>query len=512
MLSLIFILVSIADIISLSTSLSSSRERKTNSNLNRKESSSITSIDNKKHFLFQRGAVMDNNGGKTRQNRITIESQPNTLESLFSSTIITLPPIAMRLSLSNFLPDLHTNSLQDDLEDLATIHLTNYYNSYKIEEIGFESSFNQFSLDVLIKNENVSERNYLQRRKSNRSLKSENNPEPVSLVNAELNGYALFDKNITWNERKIIEDLPTQAFIGLKHAEFLREMQDSSNEALSSVVQISISSQSKRGSPIGAATFRKSSSNDIDRNMVLSFVFGCFFVGIMVGAFVVHKFSYVFERQDDETEVTSNGSFNEQTRKRGEYAQIEMTSSTFMDRFFSKDRKPTHSILIDESHNDNKNENHSLNNEVSPKKSSKSGKSRARKKKGKKRNRTIGHDMSFLTSIEEESDRDLYIDFVDDIVTDQMKRKGSLFPTLHDRLSNTKTGRFFRSSSIERDYNDSYTPTKCKVPHESINHMDNGVNTFIPSDITNPISNTSIKDGINENSDVGSLESYVEEY
>jgi len=401
------------------------------------------------------------------QKRILRESKSYSVESLFSETIISIPPIEIRISLSNLLPEIHESTLEDELEDLAARHLTRYYNSYSPNESEFVTSFNQFFLKISIENSHDKDKRNLQRNKLYRQLKngSGSNHQLVSVINAELNGYALFDNNITKYERKIMHDLPAQAFIGLKHAEFLREIQSSKNEVLSSAVQISITSQSDTKAnerhSIGEASTEKSKSTEIQVYLVLS----CFFVGILVGALFVYKFSYVLDRQDGETDVNSNGSINGVPSKTKEFMEIEMTPLKFLSRFLSRDRKPT---LINDDSNEIGFEECIENNDFFTRTGKRPEKRRPKKKRSKKRKEKKRNSLTTLTSIEEESDSVLYDDIVDDMVMYQVNKRGSLFPTLQDRLSNTKAIRFFRQSNIKREFNDSYSPTKCKIPDENM--------------------------------------------
>lgn len=434
-----------------------------------------------------------------RTNRIK-ERKGESFSNHVSETFLEIPSIDMRIALSTILSEFHANSLLDDLKDLTVKHMTDFYRSYvnekatssyteNIAEGSNSSSFDRFFMAATMKaGDYLGERSNQEKHNHHTRFlqKPQNDESPVSFVNAEFNGYAVYHGTVSNDEKEIINDLPTLAFIGENHEDFIRKVKASEDKSLSSVLQVSVTAQRNK-LQVGTKPYdEKKHIQDVRLNFVLLFVLGCFFVGALVGGFVVHRYSEYFEREDDKTEETSTskGSFSAlNAMRKGALTKAvysDDSASKFVRKIFSRDPKPAVSISIDNNEN-NLYLNTNADNENLFQKSKTLGKKRAKKKKSRKVvEKRRFEDINLLTAIEEESDGDLYIDFVDDIVMVQMQEKQLSFPTLQARLSNVRTKHLIHQSFYENSYNDIYTPTNCPIPSESIN--ENNIHTTYMED------------------------------
>ena len=445
-------------------------------------------------------------------------------------------------------PKLQMNSMKEDLQDVTAEHLSEFYKDYINENSNdvrnempstFSRVFVIISL-VLEGDEGVhhkfNERSrYLHRILTNHYFKQSNLREKqlrrtgtssiaISFVNAEVKGYAVYNGNATTHEKEAVSKMATLAFMGRYHNLYIEKLQASANKLIAATVQISTAVMSESTSNInnegiggisfsgdegyksghyqdnGNGSYIKSKEYVIRWKFILFFVLGCFTVGALVGTFVIYYVSRYLKADDDNTEETSKDSLTGLSSMKIRYRSREYKKS-----------KPAESISVgvDDDGNDvaTKRENESklndrilshhyqiMNNVRKKKKKRSPHKRRTEKKSAPEMN---------LTSIEEESDGDLYIDFIDDIVIGQMRKKGSLFPTLQDRLSNVKSKHLGHQSNFPSDYNELYTPARCTTLYETSNIGDNLLrySNMVSSDILIPSSFTEAGIDVNEEKD-----------
>lgn len=423
-------------------------------------------------------------------------------EQQVAETYVEMSAIEMRFALSSIFEEF-PSSLRSELLQLTKGHLSDFYSTL-IRKNGNASSFNRFFLAVSIQNGESSGNRRLggsgvnNNNNNNRDLQTSS----VSYMNAAFNGYAVFRGKPTGTETNMIKNLSTLAFMGESHERFLRQVQSSANKVLSSVAQVSIVPSSVRrpqygGNLLDDLTRSKTSEQDpsvdyvhvpdVKMNMALLFVLFCFTAGVFAGGFFFYRYNLKPPvRPDDETEETSKESFPNSFQprdgeRRGSHARharrcsapsSARASASKLLCSSSKHVRPTESISIKPGKNTNAYDGDNDDDTDKQKKQSKTRSFTRRKKKMSKayknRNRSDRlESVDVMSAIGEESDGELYIDFVDDMIKGEVRQVGSLFPSLQDRLSNKRKSYVssFASSDTNENFNESYTPKKCTIPH-----------------------------------------------